>query len=87
MAIIQRNSAWHDKNEVRKGDYGEELVRRILEQCGFVVYQAITEKAHLIDFIVELDKNLIFAVDVKTKRYRAGQSCVKSNVRGFNGHI
>lgn len=79
MAIIQRNSAWHDKNEVRKGDYGEELVRRILEQCGFVVYQAITEKAHLIDFIVELDKNLIFAVDVKTK-----PMMVKYRETGFN---
>lgn len=67
MGTILRNSPWHDKREVIKGDYGEELVRRILEQHGFIVYQAVTEGAHLIDFIVELDKNLIFAVDVKTK--------------------
>lgn len=67
MATIQRNSAWHQLTEVKKGDYGEELVRKALEDCGFVVYQAITEKAHLIDFIVERHKNLIFAVDVKTK--------------------
>lgn len=67
MATILRNSAWHDKPEVKMGDYGEELVRIILEACGFIVYQAVTEGAHLIDFIVELNKNLIFAVDVKTK--------------------
>lgn len=67
MATIQRNSPWHDKTEVKRGDYGEELVRKILEQHNFIVYQAITDGAHLIDFIIELNKNFIFAVDVKTK--------------------
>ncbi len=79
MGMILRNSPWHDKHEVKKGDYGEELVRRILESHGFVVYQAVTEGAHLIDFIVELDKNLIFAVDVKTK-----EMMIKYAETGFN---
>lgn len=67
MATIQKNSPWHNRIEVKKGDYGEELVLHILEHCGFKVYRAVTEGAHLIDFLIERDKNLIFAVDVKTK--------------------
>ena len=67
METIPKNSPWHDKREVKKGEYGEELVRRILERNGFKVYQAVTDGSHLIDFIVERDKNLIFAVEVKTK--------------------
>lgn len=79
MATIQHVSPWHEKPEVKMGDYGELLVRNILENCGFIVYQAVTEGAHLIDFIVELNKNLIFAVDVKTKAMM-----IKYAETGFN---
>lgn len=67
MATILRNSQWHNRPEVKMGDYGEEIVRAILEKCGFIVYQAVSEGAHLIDFVVERNKDLIFAIDVKTK--------------------
>lgn len=79
MAMKLKNSAWHDLCEVKKGDYGESLVRRILEDCGFIVWKAVTEGAHLIDFIVELEKRLIFAVEVKTKAMM-----IKYAETGFN---
>lgn len=67
MATILRNSDFHNLRETIKGDVGEDIVRNLLEECNFVVYQAITEKAHLVDFIVQRDMDLIFAVEVKTK--------------------
>lgn len=67
MGTILRNSLWHEKTETKRGDYGEECVYKILDQCGFVVYQARTDKAHSHDFSVELNKKLLFTVEVKTK--------------------
>lgn len=79
MVMIQKNLEWHNLPEVKIGDYGEQLVRNILERHGFKVYQAITEGAHLIDFIVENNKKLIFAVEVKTK-----PMMIKYRETGFN---
>ena len=67
MVTILRNSPWHEKIESKRGDYGEELVAKILDQCGFDVYQSITAKPHGRDFYIDLNKTLLFAAEVKTK--------------------
>jgi len=50
-----------------KGAMGEALVRSILEQKGWVVYQPITEGAHAFDMLSIKDKDKAIAIDVKAK--------------------
>lgn len=67
MATTQKNLPWHERPEVQKGDYGEELVKKIVEDCGLICYRAVTEGAHLIDFLWLSGKKFAFAAEVKTK--------------------
>lgn len=53
-----------------KGEYGEQIVREILERKGFVVYQPITNKAHAFDIMAIRDKRSCIAMDVKAKSRR-----------------
>jgi len=59
--------SWQDKPQVKKGDYGELLVRKYLEKKGWIVYQPITDGAHYFDILATLNKNQVVAIDVKTK--------------------
>ena len=60
------NSAWHDNPKVQKGEYGEYLVSRYLENQGCVMYAPVTDKAHGFDLIAYRNGRY-FAVEVKTK--------------------
>jgi hypothetical protein len=53
-----------------KGEYGERIVRGILERKGFVVYKPNTEGAHAFDVLAIKDKKLCIALDVKAKSRR-----------------
>jgi len=46
---------------------GERIVRAILEDAGWVVYQPITEGAHAFDMLSIKDKDRAIAIDVKAK--------------------
>ena len=53
-----------------KGEYGERIVRRILEAKGFVVYKPNTPGAHAFDALAIKDKQRCIALDVKAKARR-----------------
>jgi hypothetical protein len=53
-----------------KGEYGEKIVRAILEEKGFVVYKPYTEGAHAFDVLAIKDKKKCIAIDVKAKARR-----------------
>ena len=55
---------------LKKGRIGEDIVRRVLEQDRFVVYQPVTTGAHAFDMLAVKDKDYTIAVDVKTKPRR-----------------
>ena len=49
---------------LKKGAVGETIVRRILEQKGWVVYQPMTDGAHCFDMLSIKDKKSAIAIDV-----------------------
>jgi hypothetical protein len=53
-----------------KGEYGEAIVRGLLEAKGFVVYKPFTEGAHAFDVLAIKDKARCIALDVKAKARR-----------------
>lgn len=52
---------------LKKGEIGEMIVRRNLEQKGWVVYQPVTDGAHCFDMLSIKDKHSAIALDVKAK--------------------
>lgn len=70
MATIQTNlmrDSYFDQAAVLKGDYGEILVKRFLEEKGYIVYQPGTMAPHPIDMFVCKDNANAFFCEVKTK--------------------
>ena len=69
--MTQTSSQWHDLSTVKKGDIGEKIVCDYLEGKGYVIYQAKTDKPHIIDYFAH-SENLKkkFWIEVKTKPRR-----------------
>jgi len=59
--------SWEEKKEVKKGDIGENIVRKYLEKQGYIVYQPKTKGAHYFDMLATKNKQEVIALDVKTK--------------------
>lgn len=57
---------WEEKDEVKLGDYGEQLVVNTLNEKG--ICYAATKGPHLIDLMYITNKGKTFAIDVKTKQ-------------------
>lgn len=70
---------WHDRTEVKKGDYGEGIVRRHLESRGWIVYEPKTQGAHAFDKLCVRNKKEVMIAEVKTKARMN-----KWNATGFN---
>lgn len=69
--MTQKNSTWHELKNVKIGDYGEHLVRKYLEERGYICYKPVTDGAHLVDFLFyKKDTGIITAGEVKTKPRR-----------------
>ena len=61
---------WEDKEQVKKGNIGEDAVERFLEEEGFVIYKPVTDVAHPFDRLCVKDKNTVFIAEIKTKPKR-----------------
>lgn len=79
MVTTPKNSPWHERIEVQKGDYGEFLVQKHLEAKGYIIYRPDTDGAHGFDMLAYKDGRYQFAVEVKTK-----PMCRKYPETGFN---
>ena len=66
MVTIQKNSPWHNRAEVKRGDYGELLAQRYFENKGFIVYSPVTDAPHGFDRYIYKDGKQ-YALEVKTK--------------------
>ena len=62
--------SWSDKQTVKKGDIGEQIVTDYLEKKGMIVYEPVTHKAHGFDKLVTKGKDKLIIVEVKTKARR-----------------
>lgn len=62
-----------------KGAVGESIVRNILEQKGWIVYQPMTDGAHQFDMLCIKDKKAAVAFDVKAKARMNFAACTGVN--------
>jgi len=58
---------WENKIQVKKGNIGEELVLKFLEEQGYIVYKPITNSAHCFDNLAIKDKRTAIIAEIKTK--------------------
>lgn len=58
---------WKKKKTVKKGDLGEDIVKKYMESKGWIVYQPVTNGGHAFDMLCIKHKKKVIALDVKTK--------------------
>lgn len=58
---------WESRVQVKKGNFGEAIVKDTLEGKGYVVYRCVTEKAHAFDFLAIKNKQIFVVAEVKSK--------------------
>ena len=79
--------AWNDKITVKKGNIGEAIVQKVIEQKGYIVYKAITEKAHAFDFLAVKDKKVFVIAEIKTKARFNKFYATGIDVKHFNEYL
>lgn len=62
---------FRDKHTTKAGDIGEEIVRRVFENRGFIIYKADYDGSHLFDLVMVRKRDYrMMIVEVKTKPAR-----------------
>lgn len=79
--------AWEDKQEVKKGNIGEDIIQAWLEERGWKVYRPLTKGAHWFDMLASKDKKDIVALDVKTKARFNYRACTGINKKSYLEYI
>lgn len=78
---------WQDKKETKKGNIGEEIIKNMLREQGYVLYEPKDDLPHLIDiFCHHIEKDLV-CVEVKTKRRRANRQDTGFETRHYKEYI
>lgn len=72
---------------LKKGEIGEMIVRRKLEEKGWVVYQPVTDGAHCFDMLSIKDKRNAIALDVKSKARMNKWPATGIDQRHFNEYL
>ncbi len=72
---------------MKKGAVGEDIVKRLFERKGWVVYSPETEGAHQFDILAIKDKASAIAVDVKTKASMKFYPATGINQRHFEEYL
>jgi hypothetical protein len=57
---------WGKMKTVKKGDIGEKLIERLLQQKDLAVYRPVNDGAHVVDFYCQKKGRRVFAVEAKT---------------------
>ena len=61
---------WEDKEQVKKGNIGENIVDQYFDGQGYIIYEPRQDAAHLIDRLYVKDKKKLIFADTKTKAKR-----------------
>ena len=84
--MTQTNS-WLDKDTVKKGNIGEDIVRDYLIKMGYVPYEPVIGIAHPFDKLcASRDKKTIFIAEVKTKARRNKYPDTGINISHYNDY-
>lgn len=71
-----------------KGEIGESIIRKYLEKKGWVVYFPFTkDKAHYFDMLCTLDKDMVIAIDVKTKARLNKWKAQGINIKSYKEYL
>ena len=73
---------------LKKGEIGEDIIRKYLESKGWIVYFPFTKnKAHYFDMLATKDKEKVIALDVKSKA-RLNNWCAQGiDLRVYNQYM
>jgi len=84
---MDQNQISFDK-AVLKGKIGEDIIRKYLEEKGWVVYFPFTKnKAHYFDMLATKDKEKVIAIDVKTKARFNKWNAQGINIKSYNEYL
>ena len=75
---------WENKIQVKKGNYGEKIVRKYLESNGWIVYEPETSGPHAFDMLCVKDKEKIIIAEVKTKARMNKWNATGFNIKSLN---
>jgi len=75
---------WEDRIEVKKGNFGEAIVRDYLEKNGWVVYEPKTNGPHAFDKMCIKDKQHIIIAEVKSKARMNKFNATGFDLRHYN---
>ena len=67
MMLISFEMKFEESRQYKKGSIGEGIVRAILEEKGYVVYNPTADVAHSFDFLAVKNKRRFLIAEVKTK--------------------
>ena len=77
---------WNDRTQVKKGDIGEEIIFKYLEENNYIVYPTISEGSHPFDGFAYKNKEL-FMFDVKTKARMNKCNCTGFDYKHYKLYI
>ena len=60
-------SRWQEKKSVKKGNLGEDIILKWLEEKGWICYSVTSDRPHAFDFLAVKNKKEIMIVEVKAK--------------------
>ena len=76
---------WNDQQTTKKGNVGEEIVRKYLKDMGFIPYSPTCDGSHPFDNLcASKDKQTIFIAEVKSKPARTYYPDTGVDIRHFN---
>ncbi len=84
--VLKQIDSWQNKTTTKKGNIGEEIVKKYLEQKGFIVYQPSTPGGHPFDNLCAKDKN-IFVAEIKTKEARKYYPDTGIDIRYYDKYL
>lgn len=79
--------SWHNKAEVKKGNIGEDIVKSVLENKGYIIYKCITDGAHAFDFLAIKDKKVFLIAEVKSKARFNKFDATGIDERSYNEYV
>lgn len=80
----QRQENWDKKTNVIKGNFGEEIARKYLEDKGWIVYSPETKGPHCFDRLCVKNKRNMIIAEVKTKARRKFRADTGFNLKNWN---
>lgn len=78
---------WSERKTVKKGDLGESIVRRVLENKNYIIYNPTTPGPHAFDILAVKNKIDFIVAEVKSKARMNRFRATGIDVRHYNDYV